>query len=128
MYASQRLLRKIEQIRKSHWDDQLEDQTEFLSEAFAASLPHLPNGMAEEVFQHFWSTSGCASREDFYGPCAQRLADALDLFHGTYDEENDPLLPVDWEVVRDVVSERATELDMELVNYLMRLVVDHGAL
>lgn len=128
MFASQRLLSRIQHIKKSHWDDQLEDQIELLEDAFSTSLPHLPSGMADEVFQHFWSTPGCASREDFYGPCAQRLADALDLFQGSYDEENDPLLPADWEVVRDVVSARATELDMELVNYLMRLVVDHDGL
>ena len=120
------LLKKIQQIRKNHWNDKFEDQIDRIADAFTDCLRRLPDTMAEELFQHFSAGNDCGSRDSLYDSCAQRLADAADLFLGDYDTDNDPLLPDDWEFVRDIVSERATDLDMDLVSYLMKLVVDHG--
>ena len=57
-----------------------------------------------------------------------RLAAVVDLFAGDYDEQLDPLLETDWDVVRDVVGEYAGEMDMDVVNYVMGMVLEKGRL
>jgi len=54
------------------------------------------------------------------------LSDVVDLFNGEYDENNDPLEEADWIYVRTVVNSCADEMDLEIVTYIMRLIVDRG--
>lgn len=67
----------------------------------------------------------CGDRENLFDS-AFILSDIVDLFNGEYDEVNDPLEEADWIYVRTVVNSCADEMDLEIVTYIMRLIVDRG--
>ena len=135
MPASDSFLHKLRKIRK-----QLEDSQDHIRQrvrdAFHGSVPALPEALVDELFEHFdrrlaASAAGKSATTERsphdelsrYEP----LADVVDLLSQDYDENADPLQPEDWPVIRDVFSNYAGELNMRTVTYVMRLVVEHGA-
>jgi hypothetical protein len=119
--AFQKRLRKI---------DASADTDRFIGDvqaAFASTLAFLPEPMQAELFDYF--AGKYRAVEDRYTvDDALFLGEVVDLFTGEYDEESDPLDDEDWDFVKDVIDENALELDMETMNYVMKLVVDKGAL
>lgn len=67
----------------------------------------------------------CGNSDNIFDS-AVTLSDVVDLFNGEYDEGNDPLEEEDWIYVRNIVNATADEMDLELVTYIMRLIVDRG--
>jgi hypothetical protein len=67
----------------------------------------------------------CGDSENIFDS-AFLLSDVVDLFNGEYDEVNDPLKEADWIYVRNVVNSCADEMDLDIVTYIMRLIVDRG--
>lgn len=67
----------------------------------------------------------CSNGENLFDSAAH-LSDIVDLFNGEYDEINDPLKEEDWIYVRNVVNACADEMNLEIVTYIMRLIVDRG--
>ena len=144
MHPSDSFLHKLRKIRKQLAEDEdgAEAVQQRVREAFYGSVPSLPEAMVEELFLHFCrrltgSSGAVAAGEapveaDHGGPHEEldrleALADVVDLLNEDYDEERDPLDAADWPVIRDVCSDYAVELNMRTVSYVMRLVVDHGA-
>ena len=67
----------------------------------------------------------CGNSENIFDS-AETLSDIVDLFNGEYDEVNDPLKEEDWIYIRNIVDASAEELNLEIITYIMRLVVDKG--
>jgi len=120
----QKKLRKIAAADKDATEQKLLDD---VRSAFDDSLPFLPEPMQAELFD-FFSHKYRGDTEGFEIDDALFLGEVIDLFTGAYNEETDPLDAEDWDFVKDVIDENALELDMQLVNYVMKLVVDKGAL
>jgi len=93
-----------------------------MQRAFSAAAPPVPDAMSEEIFEYFFQRAPEGDTQ----AAAALLGDVADLLGAEYDEQADPLAPEDWEFMKEVVSEYAAELDMDLVNYVMKLVVAHG--
>jgi hypothetical protein len=83
--------------------------------------------MQAELFD-FFSRKYRADDDTYTVDDALFLGEVIDLFTGEYNEETDPLDAEDWDFVKDIIDENALELDMQTVNYVMKLVVDKGAL
>ena len=126
MFVSQRFLGRLAKLRKAHREDPLDEQMRLVHDAFCGMLTGFPEQMVEEVFELV--TDRIIERSDdaaIFVDEARYLADVADLLTAQYDEENDPLHPDDWELVGDIVNDYALDLDMDTVNYVMKLVVDH---
>ena len=129
MFQSERFLGRLSKLRKEHRNASHDEQVELVRPAFTGTLPPLPGSMVDEVFDLF--AERIVERHGTDGVFfddARYLADVADLLSGQYDEQNDPLERDDWSVVGDVVNDYALDLDMGLVTYVMKLVVDHGGI
>ncbi|WP_455381737.1 hypothetical protein [Salinispira pacifica] len=127
MFASERFRRRVNRIRKEFRNASEEDVQRELLRAFDLVLSHIPEDMRADLFQYFLDRR--PERTDRFPDLlaySEYLGDVIDLFNLDYDEEHDPLLPDDWEYIRDTVSDFALDLDMNLVNYVMQLVVAKG--
>lgn len=122
--AFQKRLRKIDAGATKQDEEQLIEE---VRSAFESSLSFLPGPMQAELFD-FFSRKYRADTASYTVDDALFLGEVIDLFTGEYDEEKDPFDREDWDFVKDSIDENALELDMQLVNYVMKLVVDKGAL
>lgn len=149
MHPSDSFLHKLRKIRKQLAENPAgaeESVQHLVREAFHSSVPALPNTLVDELFEHFnrrltaatGTPHAVAGRDADSGSRQEHnsheeldrlepLADVVDLLSEDYDENSDPLQAEDWKAIRDIFSDYAAELDMRTVNYVMRLVVDHGA-
>lgn len=116
-------------LRKSHRTEPLAEQMELIRSAFFHAMRHLPHGMVEDLADRFVSRLGSAAdpESSIFDSCRD-LADVIDIFWESYDEEHDPIGPDDWAAISEITSDYALELDMQLVSYVMTLAVDHHAL
>jgi len=120
----QKRLRKIDSSVDRGGEQRRIDE---IRDAFSASLSALPEPMRAELFDHF-SSKYRADESSYTVDDAIFLGDVIDLFTGAYDDERDPLDADDWDFVKDIIDENALELDMDTINYVMKLVVDKGAI
>lgn len=122
--AFQKQLRKIDSTAADKDEDRVVEE---VRSAFEHSLSFLPEPMQAELFD-FFSRKYRADASSYTVDDALFLGEVIDLFTGEYDEEKDPFDSEDWDFVKDSIDENALELDMQIVNYVMKLVVDKGAL
>ena len=126
MYTSERFLSRLARLRKEHREAPTGEQVELVHSAFTGMLGAVPAVMIEEIHDRFSDRlMARLGPGELYLDHARYLADVADLFNGQYDDRNDPILPDDWELIAEIVNDYAIELDMGIVNYVMRLVVDH---
>ncbi len=124
MFSSDRFLKIAHKYLKEHRETDSEvEKLDSLCDLARGRMDHLPAELTDELLDHFRDRV----EEHGDGPerLARHLADVVDLFKGEYDEQNDPFDRRDWEAVGSAVSDTALDLDMDTVNYVMRLVVDH---
>ncbi|MFP4485172.1 MAG: hypothetical protein ACLFO1_09995 [Spirochaetaceae bacterium] len=127
MHSSERFLHKLRRIKKQGQESDADALRSQVDRAFSHSLPGLPSEMVEELFAHFYAQA-VPEGTPFY-IAVERLAilgDVVDLMFSDYDDESDPIGREDWEAIRDIVSSYAVDLDMGLVNYVMKRVLEHG--
>lgn len=122
--AFQKQLRKIDSTAADKDEDRVVEE---VRSAFEHSLSFLPEPMQAELFD-FFSRKYRADASSYTVDDALFLGEVIDLFTGEYDDEKDPFDSEDWDFVKDSIDENALELDMQIVNYVMKLVVDKGAL
>lgn len=126
MFVSQRFLGRLAKLRKTHREAPLAEQMDLVHDAFRGMLTGLPEQMVEEVYELIADrVIERADEGSSFIDEAKYLADVADLLTLQYDEEHDPIHPDDWELIGDIVNDYALDLDMETVNYVMKLVVDH---
>ena len=127
MYQSHAFQKKLRKLTSRGAPQEQEQFLDDVRSAFGTSLVFLPEPMQAELFDYF---SGKYRAEEgvYTVDDALFLGEVIDLFTGDYNEESDPLDSEDWDFVKDVIDENAIELDMQLVNYVMKLVVDKGVL
>ncbi len=127
MHASERFLHKLRRIKKQGEEidaDALQDQVDH---AFSHSLPGMPTEMVQELFAHFYARAVPVDTPFYIAiERLEVLGDVIDLLSSDYDDEADPIPAEDWQAVRDIVSPYAVDLDMGLVNYVMKRVLEHG--
>jgi hypothetical protein len=123
-HAFKKRLRKLDNGGPAAPAEQREAE---IREAFLSALPGLPEPMQAELFD-FFSRKYRAEPDVYTVDDAFFLGEVIDLFAGDYDEQADPLDSEDWDFLKDIIDENAVELDMQLVNYVMKLVVDKGVL
>jgi hypothetical protein len=80
--------------------------------------------MKEDLVDYFLHPTSLDSGDELAAR-ARYYSAVVDLFAQDYDESADPLGDEDWRFLRDIVSDYAVDLDMDIVNYVMKLVVDH---
>lgn len=127
MFQSSGFQKRLRKIDSSVDRGDEQRRIDEIREAFSASLSSLPEPMRAELFDHF-SGKYRADESSYTVDDAIFLGDVIDLFTGTYDDERDPLDREDWDFVKDIIDENALELDMDTINYVMKLVVDKGAI
>ncbi|MFA7566023.1 MAG: hypothetical protein WCY01_03285 [Alkalispirochaeta sp.] len=121
MFHSQNFLAQERHLHKSHPPDS-DGYFRALREALGRHLSQFSDEMVSDTFD-FAIARGTDTAE-----AIQLMADIIDLLWMQYDDQNDPFVIQDWEYVRELINENATELDMDLVQYVMERVVDHGAI
>lgn len=126
MFVSERFLARLAKLRKTRREAPHDEQVELVRGAFLGMMTGLPGQMSREIFELV--VDRIEERSDhgsFFLDEARYLADVADLFALQYDEEHDPIHPDDWSLIGDIVNDYALDLDMQTVNYVMKLVVDH---
>lgn len=111
--------RGIKKVKKNFYADNTLDV-----EADIKSLLYKNMDIAESVCDDIYFKY-CNDREKIID-AAFYLSDIVDLFNGDYDELNDPLEEDDWYYIRNIVDACADEMDLDIVTYIMRLIVDRG--
>jgi hypothetical protein len=125
MLPSDRYLKRLRKIRKHASETSSAEIRDEVADAFRDSLSGLPEGVSEDLFQHFFFKRVAPDAEPLQIiDRLELLGDAVDLFHGEYGAGADPFDEEDWHTFRDVVSEYAHDMDMDVVNYVMKLVVE----
>lgn len=87
---------------------------------FAKFLRHIPRGMSSELFQYGW--------QSYLAGSSDTLPELCDVLLMEYDADANLLQKEDWSFLCDVVNEYATDMDMELVQYIMKYIVEYDAL
>ena len=59
---------------------------------------------------------------------ALHLSAIIDIFDRAFDEDRTPLDEDEWELVRSLVNAASPEIDMGTLEYVMQVLMDHGAL
>ena len=113
------LSRAYRRIKKSRgWNNPLEISKDLKTE-MVRLLPLSPL-MAEDIAVFFIS----AAPDD---NSVYRAQEVLELFDGSWERGADSLLTEnDWEYIRDSIDEWAAEMDMEIVTFIMRIIVESG--
>ncbi|MFO8065031.1 MAG: hypothetical protein R6V29_10445 [Spirochaetia bacterium] len=127
MFQSHAFQKRIRKIDSNIGADDQQRVLDDVRSAFDASLPYLPEVMRAELFD-FFSQKYRADAERYTVDDAVFLGEVIDLFTSEYNEEADPFDTEDWEFVKDIIDENALELDMELINYVMKRIVEKGIL
>jgi hypothetical protein len=125
MFPSDRFLSRIAGLKKTKRNDSLEQQIDAIRVAFVDACRNLPAPLVLALFEEFESSLKPEGDESAFDH-GTVLGDIVDVLHGQYDSENDPLDQEDWSLIGAVLSDFAFDLDMELVTYVMKLAVDHG--
>ncbi len=128
MFPSEQFLRTMAKLRKTHRTEPLADQIQMVRSAFYHALRHLPQPMVDDIAECFVSRLGVTADPEMsvFDSCRE-LADIIDIFWESYDEEHDPIGQDSWAAISEITSDYALELDMKLVTYVMKLAVDHHA-
>ncbi len=111
--------RGIKKIKKNFYSQKTENVEGDIKDLLYKNMP-VSQSVCDDLFFKY-----CSDSENLFDS-AQLLSDIVELFNGEYDETNDPLEEDDWIYVRTVVNACADELNLELVTYIMRLIVDKG--
>jgi len=124
MQSSRMVAKALDEIthnlQKSKSDTPTPSDQSHLEMIFLKYLRHIPRGMASELFEYGWQA--------YLAGSSDTLPELCDVLLMEYDEETGLLKTEDWSFFCDVVNEYATEMDMELVQYIMKFVVDNDAL
>jgi hypothetical protein len=105
-----------------------DEKLEQIRDAFIGSLPALPEEFCSELF---W---GCADAlklaslgdRDELHEASKSLTMVVELFWEEFGTTSGELPEKIWDTIRDCVNDYALELDENLLNYVMREVVDQG--
>lgn len=124
MYPSERFLRDVERALKHERATDDGSAPDRIYELAVRSLPPLPEPMKEDLVSYFLHPTSLDTGDEVRAR-AEYFSAVVDLFACDYDTEADPLRSEDWAFLRELVNDFAVELDMTIVNYVMRLVVDH---
>lgn len=89
--------------------------------AFRKSVPRIPAGLTAELFRHGWERY----RQD---QARHILEDICDALHEDYDLQSDPLEQRDWELISELFSEWAGDVELHLLQYIMGLALERGAI
>lgn len=127
MFQSHTFQKRIRKIDSKSGAEDLQQVLDDVRSAFDSSLSSLPEPMRAELFD-FFAGKYRAEADVYRFDDAVFLGEIIDLFTGEYNDETDPLDTEDWEFIKDIIDENALELDMELINYVMRLIVEKGVL
>ncbi|MBN2655499.1 MAG: hypothetical protein JXR86_00455 [Spirochaetales bacterium] len=111
--------RGLKKIKKNHFAGKGNDVEAEIKEMLYRNLD-VDDSICDDIFFRY-----CAGAENLFDS-AEILADIVDLFNCQYDEETDPLTEDDWVYVRSIVNASADEMDMNVITYIMRLIVDRG--
>jgi hypothetical protein len=126
MFASERFLSRLAKLRKEYRESPTDELVELVRSAFTSMLTGLPDSMPDDIYESVSERIiARGDQSESYLDQATYLSDVADLFALQYDEKTDPLHRDDWELIGQIVNDYALDLDMETVNYVMRLVVDH---
>ena len=107
-------------MEKDNLSEPAQQDRNHLESLFLKSVRSIPKGMAFELFEYGW--------QSFLQGNKDILPECCDVILMEYDTEAAILKTDDWSFFSDVVNEYATQLDMELVQYIMRFVVENDAL
>ena len=129
MYGSERFRRRMLKLPRSHPDATPQQRIDQARSGFSACLSGFPEGLVDDVFEYFHDKNAPLLQADGTLPeYSERMGAMLDLFLLDYDVSGDPLTHEDWQFVRDTVDTFAVDMDMDVVNYIMALIVEKGAL
>ena len=129
MYGSERFRRRLLKLPRSHPDATPQERIDLARSGFAGCLTGFPEGLVEDLFDYFHDKNAPLLQADGTLPeYSERMGAMLDLFLLNYDNEGDPLSREDWQFVRDSIDAFAVDMDMDVVNYVMALILEKGAL
>ncbi|MCG8453763.1 MAG: hypothetical protein MI717_11330 [Spirochaetales bacterium] len=112
------LHRDWKRIRKARGYEDEQGIAEELREVFVQMAP-LPQDMGEELALRFLS-------EPVDDEVLYRTEEVLEVLDGQWTAQDSALRDDDWAYLRDLVDSWATELDMDVVTSVMRVVVERG--
>jgi hypothetical protein len=87
----------------------------------------IPEDLREAVFLRFLdSYSHSGKTEEAFVEEAYGLGPYIDLFWMDYSGADRPLASADWQFLREEVSACAGVLDLDILTYIMRQILEHG--
>jgi hypothetical protein len=143
MNASERFYRTLDKMAgRGHG---LEVSVQAVRSAFAQAAGKIPEDLREAVFLRFLDRFGrSGGPEGAFVEAAYSLGPYIDLFRMDYPESppaggggkttagglgpEQSLSPEDWKFLREEVSASAGSLDLDILTYIMRRIMEHNAL
>jgi hypothetical protein len=127
MNASERFYRTLDKL--SGRGKGLDVTVEAVRGAFTQAVGKVPEYLCEAVFLRFLDTFNRSGKaETDFVTEAYSLGRYIDLFWMDYSDADGSFSPEEWGFLRDEVSASAGELDLDILTYIMRQVLEHGAI
>ena len=96
-----------------------------LRDTFARSVPKVPGETMAALFTTFLSRYGSGGDESS-AAAIDWLAGVGSLLLSDYD--GTPFSAADWAEIRELLTQDAGDMDMDVLSYVMSQVMDHGGL
>ncbi|MDR3200802.1 MAG: hypothetical protein LBT68_05025 [Spirochaetales bacterium] len=127
MNASERFYRTLDKMNGR--GEGLAVTVEAVRAAFTQAVGTVPHSLSEAIFLRFLDAFNRSGKpEEAFAETAYSLGPYIDLFWMDYAEEGRPLEKADWVFLRDEVSAAAGDLDLDILTYIMRQILEHGAI
>ncbi|MDR1317367.1 MAG: hypothetical protein LBK13_10900 [Spirochaetales bacterium] len=125
MNASERFYRTLDKLSGRG----LGGTVEAVRGAFVQAAGKVPEELLKALFLHFLDTFNQSGKaETSFVQEAYSLGRYIDLFWMDYSSPSDPFSLEDWQFLRDEVSASAGELDLDILQYIMQQILEHGAM
>ena len=112
------LTRVWKRARKKYGRDAQEEIAGSIRHVIVKHFP-IPNEMAEEIAEYYLE-------QEIDYCLVEKLDEIQELMNDRWLPEESALGGDDWDFLKDLINDWALEIDMELVNRIMKIVVEKG--
>jgi len=127
--STYRFEQNLKSLKKRIFKEDFTNVTDQVRTLFTDSLRHLPKDLVNETFLFFrQDLESLEGNWDEYFAKTALLLDAIELFNEEYDGNTSSLDQPFWQFLGESINDFAQEIDLELLEYLMKILVENKAL
>ncbi|WP_028972854.1 hypothetical protein [Spirochaeta cellobiosiphila] len=130
MSNTHRFEQQLKQLKKRLFQENLTNITDEVGVIFKDSLKRYPEDFVKEIYLHFRPSLLIAEGEanwDKYFDLTAKLMDVIDLLNEEYSPESSLLEDSFWQFLGAIINDFAEDLDLDTLQFIMKILVDKKA-